>query len=150
MTFSITLSGLDSLKAHGPDGVLPVILKICAFELAPCLVKLFHLCLSTSTYPSCWMFAHIQPVPKKGDRSNPSNYSPIALISCFSKAFESVLNKKLTTFSLIASMVSAKADLLVILLSLLNLGHPLLGTLVKPLLSALTYRKPSLESGINL
>ena len=80
-------------------------------------------CLSTSTYPFCWKFAHIQPVLKKGDRSNPSNYRPIALISCLSKVFESVLNKKieegiyqLTTFFLIASMVSGKAGLLVIFL----------------------------------
>ena len=36
----------------------------------------------------------MQPVPKKGDRSNPSNYRPIALISCLSKAFETILNKK--------------------------------------------------------
>ncbi len=63
--------------------------------LAPCLVKLFHLCLSTSTFPSCWKFAHIHPVPKKGDRSNSSNYRPIALTSCLSKAFDSVLNKKI-------------------------------------------------------
>ena len=60
-----------------------------------CLIKLIHLCLSTSTYPVCWKFAHIQPVPKKGDRSNPSNYPPKALISCLSKAFESVLDKKI-------------------------------------------------------
>ncbi len=36
----------------------------------------------------------MQPVPKKGDRSNPSNYRPIALISCLSKAFETILNRK--------------------------------------------------------
>ena len=89
------LSGLDSRKAYGPDGVPPIVLKNCASVLAPCLVKLFHLCLSTSTFPSCWKFAHIQPVPKKGDRSNPSNYRPIALTSCLSKAFESILNKRI-------------------------------------------------------
>ena len=89
------LSGLDSRKAYGPDGVPPIVLKNCASVLAPCLVKLFRLCLSTSTFPSCWKFAHIQPVPKKGDHSNPSNYRPIALISCLSKAFESILNKKI-------------------------------------------------------
>ena len=91
MSFSMP-SGLDSRKAYGPDGVPLVVLKNCVSELAPCLVKLFRLCLSTSTYPSCWKFAHIQPVPNKGDRSNPLNYGHIALISCFSKAFESVLN----------------------------------------------------------
>ena len=47
------LSGLDSRKTYGPDGISPVVLKNCASELAHCLVKLFRLCLSTSTYPSC-------------------------------------------------------------------------------------------------
>ncbi len=89
------LSGLDSRKACGPDGVPPIILKKCASVFAPCLVKLIHICLSTSNFPSCWKFAHIHPVPKKGDRSNPSNYRPIALTSCLSKAFESILNKKI-------------------------------------------------------
>ena len=88
------LSGLDSRKAYGPDGVPPVVLKNCASVLTPCLGKLFRLCLSTCTFPSCWKFALIQPVPKKGDRSQPSNYRPIALISCLSKVFESILNRK--------------------------------------------------------
>ncbi len=39
------------------------------------------------------IYAFIQPVPKKGDRSNPSSYRPIDLLSCLSKAFESVLNR---------------------------------------------------------
>ena len=89
MTFS-----KPSRKPYGQDGVSNVVLKRCASELAHCLVKLFRLCLSTSTYPFCVNFAHNQPVPKKGDGSNPSNYRPIALISCLSKALESVLNKK--------------------------------------------------------
>ncbi len=73
--------------------------------LAPCLVKLFRLCLSTSIFPSCWKYAYVQPVPKKGDRSNASNYRPIALIPCLSKAFETVLNSKflkhLSSFNLL-------------------------------------------------
>ena len=75
--FSIALAGLNPRKAYGPDGVPPIVLRNCASVLAPCLVKLFQLGLSTSTFPSCWKFAYIQPVPKKGDRSNPSNYRPI-------------------------------------------------------------------------
>ena len=90
-----TLSGLNTRKAYGPDGIPPIVLKNCASVLAPCLTKLFRLCLSTSTFPSCWKYAYIQPVPKKGDRSNPSDYRPIALISCLSKVFESILNKKI-------------------------------------------------------
>ncbi len=55
--------------------------------LTPCLVK--H-----SPLPACWQYAFIRPVPKK-DRSNPSNYRPITLLSCSSKAFESVFNRKI-------------------------------------------------------
>ncbi len=61
--------------------------------MTPCLVKLICVCVSTSTFPSCWKYAFIKPVPKKGDRSNPSNYPPNALLSCLSKAFETILNK---------------------------------------------------------
>ena len=90
-----TLLGLDTQKAYGPDGIPPVVLKKCAKVLAPCLVQLFRLCLSTKTFPSCWKFALVQPVPKKGDRSQVSNYRPIALISCLSKVFETILNQKI-------------------------------------------------------
>ncbi len=100
------LSGLNPRKAYGPDGVPPVVLKNCASLLTPCLVKLCRLCLSTSTFPSCWQYASVQPVPKKGDRSNPSNYRPIALSSRLSKAFETILNRKflkhLSSFNLLS------------------------------------------------
>ncbi len=99
-------SGLNPRKAYGPDWVPPIVLKNCASVLTPCLVKLFRLCLSTSTFPSCWKYAYIQPVPKKDDRFNPSNYRPIALLSCLSKAFEIILNKwflkHLSTFNLLS------------------------------------------------
>ena len=67
MTFAIPSLALilGRLTVH------PVVLKNCASELAPCLVILFRLCLSTSIYSSCWKFAHIQPIPKEGGSSNP-------------------------------------------------------------------------------
>ncbi len=52
------------------------------------------------------MYAIVQPVPKKGDRPSSSNYRPIALLSCLSKAFESVLYRKiqkhLSTYDLLS------------------------------------------------
>src|ERR1700755_1995838 len=89
------LSELNTKKAYDPDGIHPVVLKTCASELAPCLGKLFRICLSTSTFPSCLKRALIQPVPKKGDPSQHSNYRPISLTSVLSKVFESILNRKI-------------------------------------------------------
>ncbi len=88
------LSGLNPQRAYGPDGV-PLVLKNCASVLMPCLVKLFRLILSTCVFPSCWKYAYFQPVPKKSDRSIPSNYRPIALLPCLSKVFQSILNRKI-------------------------------------------------------
>ena len=100
------LSELNTKKAYGPDGIPPVVLKTCASELAPCLGKLFRLCLSTSTFPSCWKLALIQPVPKKGDPSQPSNYRLIALTSILSKVFESILNRKIWKYLKSSNLVS--------------------------------------------
>ena len=126
-----TLASLTPRKAYGPDGVPPIVLLNCVSVLAPHLVKLFQLCVSTCTSPSCRNFAYIQPVPIKGDRSYPSNYHPIALISCLSKVFESILNKKILKHLSLHNLLSNRqygfrqgrstGDL-----SLLSLGHPLL------------------------
>ena len=43
-------SDLASRKAYGPDGVFPVVLSECGSVLATFLVKLFCLCLFTSTF----------------------------------------------------------------------------------------------------
>ena len=86
------LRSLNTNKASGPDGIPPRFLKEFADELAPVLCRLFRLILLTSIYPSPWKHALVQPVPKKGDHSNPSNYRPIALTSTIAKVFESLLN----------------------------------------------------------
>ncbi len=111
MSSMYALSGLNPQKAYGPDGVSPIILKTCASVLTSCLFKqgernIFRFCLSTSTFPSCWKYAFIQPVPKKDDRSNPSNYRSIALLSCLSKAFESILNRKIQKHLSISDLLS--------------------------------------------
>ncbi len=78
------LSSLDPQKAYGLDGVPPIALQNCASVLTPCLVKLFRLLLSTSTLSSSWKYTYMQPVPKKGYRSNPSNCRSIVLLSFLS------------------------------------------------------------------
>ena len=56
------------------------------------LARLFRFCLKTQTFPLTWKHALVQPIFKNGDRSNPSNYRPIALTSTVSKVHECLLN----------------------------------------------------------
>ena len=86
------LNSLKTNKASGPDGIPPRILRDFAAELAPVFCRLFQLILKTSSYPSSWKHVLVQPIPKKGDRSDPSNYRPIALSSAIAKVFETLLN----------------------------------------------------------
>jgi hypothetical protein len=50
--------------------------------------------------PEQWLYGDIIPIFKnKGDKSDPKNYRPITIVSCFGKLFTSVLNNRLNKFS---------------------------------------------------
>ncbi|RVE44603.1 hypothetical protein evm_010741 [Chilo suppressalis] len=72
------LQSLDVRKASGPDGIPAVVLKKCATELSPVLTRLYQCSYSLGRVPETWRDANVQPVPKKGDRSDPANYRSIA------------------------------------------------------------------------
>jgi hypothetical protein len=44
-------------------------------------------------FPSDWKIAHVIPLFKNGDKSLPSNYRPISLLSCVSKVLEKIMFK---------------------------------------------------------
>ena len=86
-------------KAAGHDEILNEYFKNAKDILLPLLVKLFNIIFETGMFPSSWLYGRIRPIFKnKGDSSNPENYGPITIFSCFSKLFTSVLNNRLTTF----------------------------------------------------
>ena len=70
-----TFLRLDTSKSTGPGGIPAIVLKTCAPQFAPILKKLFQL--------SCTLGK--KEGPKKGDKSNPLNYCPIAITSLISK-----------------------------------------------------------------
>lgn len=106
----------NPLEDYGHDGVPSVVPNNSDFQLRLYLVKLFRLHFSTFTFPSCWEYAYIQPVPLT------SVLLPIPLLSCISKAFESIpkqeiLKHQSTLTYLIANIGSARDVQLVIFLS---------------------------------
>lgn len=92
------LRSLDVRKSSGPDGIPAVVLKTCAPELSPPLTRLFALSYTTGCVPSSWKTALVHPIPKKGDRSDPSNYRPIAITSLLSKVMERLINTQLLRY----------------------------------------------------
>ena len=44
--------------------------------------------------PSSWNTTHVHPIPKKGDRTDPSSHRPIAIASLLSKVMERVINSQ--------------------------------------------------------
>ena len=89
---------LSTSKSSGPDCIPAIVLKSCAPELAPVLNKLFRLSYNLGIFPSSCKLAHIFPIPKKGDKSDPSNYRPITITSLISKAMETIITKLLLAF----------------------------------------------------
>ena len=89
---------LNTSKSSGPDGIPAIVLKSCSPELAPVLNKLFQLSYNLGIFLSSWKLAHVFPIPKKGEKSDPSNYRPIAITSLISKTMETIVTKQLLAF----------------------------------------------------
>ena len=95
------LSNLNIWKAQGNDGLNHRLLKSCASSLSDPLCHVYNLSLRSGIFPSRWKTALIQPIFKcKGERSDPKNYRPIALLPCVSKVFEHFVHQQLLKFCL--------------------------------------------------
>ena len=84
---------LNTSKSSGPDGIPAIVLKSCTPELAPVHNKPFQLYYNLGIFPSSWKLAHISPITKKGDKSDPSNYRPIVITTLISKTMETIITK---------------------------------------------------------
>ena len=76
------LNELDPSKSHKPDDVTKRLQKLFAVEISPYPKLLFSTSLHQGIIPQVWKQAIVTPLFKKGNRSNPSNYRPISLLTC--------------------------------------------------------------------
>ena len=84
---------LNVNKACGPDLISHKMLKECAHTVSKPLHILFSRSLNEGCFPDSWKIAQVTPIFKKGDKSLPSNYRPISLLSCCGKLFERIIFK---------------------------------------------------------
>jgi len=100
------LLNLDSNKSAGPDCLPAEVLKKTAASIAKPLRNLFHLSFTSGVFPSSWKIANVSPIPKKGNKSDPSNYRPIAICSILAKVMETIINQKLSKYLETNSIIS--------------------------------------------
>ena len=90
---------LKNGKAVGIDEVRNEFIKHSPPLLVSIYCKLFNKVLDSGVVPEQWVQGIIIPIYKgKGDTTQCDNYRGITLLSCLSKLFTSILNKRLTTF----------------------------------------------------
>lgn len=92
------LSRLKVDKAPGNDGIPPRLLRICASGISTSLSAVFNRSFASASFPTMWKDALVVPIFKKGDRSSPGNYRPIALLPILSKVIERIVYNKLSHF----------------------------------------------------
>lgn len=96
----ITVNNLSTAKAAGPDGITVRLVKENIDILGPVLLRLFNHSLHTGNYPSTLKTAKVTPIFKEGDKSDPSNYRPISVLSVINTIFEKILAKRIHPFFL--------------------------------------------------
>ena len=64
-------------------------------EFAEPLCLLFNKSLHERVFPDQWKIAYVIPLFKSGDKSLPSNYRPVSLLSCVSKLLEKIVFKNI-------------------------------------------------------
>ena len=78
-------------KASGPDLISPRLLKEGATILSKPLSIIFNRSLLQGYFPT--KDANVTDIYKKADKSMPSNYRPISLLSQIRKAYEKVYSQ---------------------------------------------------------
>lgn len=89
---------LDSNKSPGYDEISALSIKTCADVIAPILVSIINLTISTGIYPDCLKIACITPLHKADSKSDPSNYRPISILPTLNKIFEKILYSRILNF----------------------------------------------------
>ena len=101
LTSAIEIKGvIKNLKIASPghDDVHIKVLKECNEEISPFLELIINKSFGEGCFPDLLQIAKNIPVYKKGDKSNCTNYRPIAILSTFSKIFEKIITKRLTEY----------------------------------------------------
>jgi len=95
ITESDVFYALDHLKrtSTGPDNIPYWFLKLASPFLTEPLIFLFKKSIGEASVPVQWKTAHITPVPKVPNPSDPSDFRPISIIPIIARTLEKLIIK---------------------------------------------------------
>ena len=73
-------------------------LKSTATAITPAVTRLFNKSLTLGTVPRDWKIARVTLIPKSSDKTLPSNYRRVSLLSILSKLLERHLQQYLLNY----------------------------------------------------
>ena len=83
-------TSVDKLPIHVIKVIIPLI--------SPIIAQLFNESITIGIFPEVLKTGCVIPLYKSGSRSDRSNYRPITTLSVFSKIFEKLVHKRMTSF----------------------------------------------------
>ena len=90
---------LDIRKATGHDRISNSVMRNLPWSAVELLTRVFNACVTRSYFPDSWKVAKIFPVHKKDkNKSDPTFYRPIYLLSNIGKVFERLILDRLNKF----------------------------------------------------
>ena len=95
--FQKVITNLKNGNSLSLDG-LSNILKELACAIPVPLLHILNSSISSGIFPEVWKFAQVIPIHKKGDKTDISNYHPIALLSPISKILEIIIQKRIVKY----------------------------------------------------
>ena len=98
---------IEKIEVHNPnkasgeeDGISHNMLKGVSKSVSKPLCILLNRSFEERIFPDIWKTSYVIPIIKKGDKSKPSNYRAVALLSCIGKLQERIVFKNMYTFLL--------------------------------------------------
>ena len=92
-----TVKKLSVKTRGGRMASSPVFLKNCICELRAPLAELFAISFQCGYLPEVWRHANITPIFKKGTRTDPNNYRPVAFTATMCKIMAAIIKNQLMT-----------------------------------------------------
>jgi exonuclease III len=85
-------------KSSGVDHILNEYFIECSDIICSHLCDIFNCIFESGYFPEQWTQGIIIPLHKKGSVNDVNNYRGITLVSCFSKLFTTIINKRIECF----------------------------------------------------